>query len=122
MSVEQNQEFVCEQLQEYLHHGVLNEYKGEFEIKVCSPLDVVENRQHKKRLILDAQYLNVFDKYEAFTYEKLSQVPDYLSGEDCIMLTDLKNGYHQLRMHEDTFQFLCIEIWREGVLLHSHAI
>lgn len=78
-------------------------------MKVCSPLGVVENRQLKKRLYLDGQYINVFDQYEAFTYEKLSQVPEYLTGEDCIMLTDLKSGYHQLKMHPETFPNLCIE-------------
>jgi hypothetical protein len=99
----------------------LKEHKGEFEVKVCSPLGVVENRQLKKRLYLDGQYINAFDRYEAFTYEKLSHVPEYLTERDCIMLTDLKSGYHQLRMHEDTFPYLCIE-FGQGILIYPYAL
>jgi len=39
----------------------------------------------------------------------LSEVAEYLGSEDCFMLTDLKSGYHQLKMHPDTYRFLCIE-------------
>jgi hypothetical protein len=120
-SVEQNKEFVSNQLQEYLHQGVLKEHKGEFEVKVCNPLGVVENRQLKKRLYLDGQYINAFDRYEAFTYEKLSHVPEYLTERDCIMLTDLKSGYHQLRMHEDTLPYLCIE-FGQGIQIYPYAL
>ena len=59
-------------------------------------------------MILDARYINLFDKYESFSYESLSDVPQYLQPDDFIMLTDLKAGYHQVKMHPSTYRFLGI--------------
>jgi len=96
-------------LQKYLDQGDIRKYQGEFEVTVVNGLGVVEDRTGKKRPILDARYISAFDRYSPFHYEKLSEVAEYLGSEGCFMLTDLKSGYHQLKMHPDTYRFLCIE-------------
>lgn len=63
----------------------------------------------KKRLVVDARYINLFDPYHTFSYEKLADVPQYLQQNDYFMLTDMKAGYHQVPMHPDTSRFLGIE-------------
>ena len=45
-----------------------------------------------------AQYVNMFVKYEHFTYETLAGVTEYLHQGDCFVLTDAKSGYHHIRM------------------------
>ena len=62
----------------------------------------------KRRLILDARYINLFDEYHSFSYESLADVPQHLKPDDFLMLTDLKSGYHQVRMHPRTHIFLGI--------------
>ena len=47
------------------------------------------------------RYINFFDEYSSFSYERLSDVPQYVRPGDFICLTDFKSGYHQLKMHAD---------------------
>ena len=56
--------------------------------------------------MLNARCINLFDKYEGFSYESLADVQQYLKPEDFIMLTDLKAGHHHLRLHPSTYRFL----------------
>ena len=46
-------------------------------ITVISGLGVAHERNGKKRLILDARYINLFNEYEGFSYESYV-VPQYL--------------------------------------------
>ena len=57
-------------------------------INIISGLGVALERKGKKRLILDAWYINLFDRYEGFSYESLSDVPQCLQPEDFIVLTE----------------------------------
>ena len=109
VSVEQHREFVAAEIQELLQKGVIRPWQSTAPITVISGLGVVVNRLSKKRLILDARYLNLWVAYEAFSYEKLADIPGYLQPEDYIILTDMKSGYHQVRMHPATAPFLGIQ-------------
>ena len=113
VSVEQHREFVAAKIQEPLQKGVIRPWQGTAPITVISGLGVVVNRLGKKRLILDARYVNLWVAYEAFSYEKLADIPGYLRPEDYIILTDMKSGYHQVRMHPATAPFLGIQFGRQ---------
>lgn len=110
VSVGMHFEFVAGEIQELLRIGVIKPRASDTPITVINGMGVVgqENRKGKKRLIVDARYNNLFDAYESFSYEKLSDVPQYLQSGDYIMLTDFKSGYHQLKMHLGTARFLGI--------------
>ena len=109
ISVGMHEEFVDGAIQDLLKTGAIRPWVEQSPITVISGLGVAVERTGKKRLILDARYINLFDKYEGFSYESLSDVPQYLRPEDFIMLTDLKAGYHQVKMHPNTYRFLGIQ-------------
>jgi len=109
ISVGMHEEFVDGAIQDLLKTGAIRPWTEQKDITVISGLGVAVERTGKKRLILDARYINLFDKYEGFSYESLSDVPQYLQPEDLIMLTDLKAGYHQVKMHPNTYRFLGIQ-------------
>ena len=109
VSVGMHEEFVDGAICELLKTGAISPWTGPEPITVINGLGVAVDRNGKKRLILDARYINLFDRYEGFSYEGLSDVPQYLQPEDYIMLTDLKAGYHQVKMHPSTYQFLGIK-------------
>ena len=103
-----HEEFVDDTIKDLLKTGAIRPWAEPEPITVISGLGVAIDRNDKKRLILDARYINLFDRYEGFSYESLSDVPQYLQPEDFIMLTDLKAGYHQVKMHPSTYRFLGI--------------
>ena len=103
------EEFVDSAIQDLLKTGAICPWTEPQQITVISGMGVAVDRKGKKRLILDARYINLFDKYEGFSYESLSDVPQYLQPGDFIMLTDLKAGYHQVKMHPNTYRFLGIQ-------------
>ena len=109
VSVKQHVDFVAAETQQLLQHGVIKPWQQKTPITVINGLGVAVDRLGKKRLILDARYVNLWVAYEAFSYEKLADVPSYLQPEDFIILTDMKSGYHQVRMHPDTAPFLGIQ-------------
>ena len=73
-------------------------------------LGVVVNRKGKKRLIVDARYLNLFLRYLALKYESLADAIAQLQQGDYMWLTDFNSGYHQVPMHPNTYQYLGLEI------------
>ena len=109
VSVRLHADFVAAEIQQLLRKGVIKPWQGTTPITVISGLGVAVDRLSKKRLILDARYVNLWVAYEAFSYEKLADVPGYLQPEDYIILTDMKSGYHQLKMHPDTAPHLGIQ-------------
>ena len=109
VSLGMHEEFVDSTMHELLATGAICPWTGPEPPTVISGMGVAVDRKGKKRLILDARYINLFDRYEGFSYESLSDVPQYLQPEDYIMLTDLKAGYHQMKMHPSTYRFLGIE-------------
>ena len=109
ISVSMHEEFVDKSIQDLLKTGAIKPWTANEPMIVISGLGVALERTGKKRLILDARYINMFDRYESFSYENLADVPHYLQQQDYIMLTDLKAGYHQVRMHPNTHKFLGIQ-------------
>lgn len=71
---------------------------------------MVVNRKGKKRLIVDARYLNMYLRYMALKYESLADAIAQLQKGDYMWLTNFKSGYHQVPMHPDTYQYLGLMI------------
>lgn len=44
--------------------------------------------------------------------------PEYLTKKDCCRLTEVKSGYHQLKVHTETYPFMGIEVGEDRVLIH----
>lgn len=103
ISVTQYADYVAEEISSLLKVRAIQKWDSIYPITVISGLGVVVNRMGKKCLILDARYINLFDKYESFSCETLSDVPRYLPSGDYIMLTDFKSWYHQVKMHPSTY-------------------
>jgi Reverse transcriptase (RNA-dependent DNA polymerase) len=104
-SVSLNQEFVKSALDDLLLTGALRQVT-EDQVQVCNGLGVVANRHGKLRLILDARYINLFDKYVSFSYEQLSDLPQYARAGDWLTLTDFKSGYHHFKVHPSDQKYL----------------
>jgi hypothetical protein len=85
------------------------EQVGPNDVIVVSGLGVVINRKGKARLILDATYINLFDKYVAFSYEQLKDIIAYAQQGDWLSLTDFKSGYHHFLVHPDVQPYLGLE-------------
>ena len=94
ISVSMHLDFVDGTIQDLLRTGAIKKWTSPQPITVISGLGVAIDMTNKKRLILDAEYINLFDKYDCFSYESLADIPRYLKPQDVIMLTDLKVGYH----------------------------
>lgn len=109
VSVQQHAEFVAAEIASLLRVGAIREWQSPEQPTVINGLGVVVNRLGKKRLILDARYINLFDAYNSFLYERLQDVPLLAGSQDCMMLTDFKGGYHQLFMSPCVYRFLAIE-------------
>ena len=63
--------------------------------------------------------INLFDEYHSFSFESLADVPQYPKPDDFIMLTDLKAGYHQVKMHPETHRSLGVQ-YRGQVYYFEH--
>ena len=78
ISVSMHEEFVDKSIQDLLKTGAIKPWTANEPMIVISGVGVARERTGKKRLILDARYINMFDRYESFSYENLADVPHYL--------------------------------------------
>ena len=77
---------------------------------IVLPLSVAVDAYGKRRLILDARYLNAFLAYMPFSFEQLASLPGFTRVGDYIIIDDLKSGYHHARMAPGTWGYLGFEI------------
>jgi hypothetical protein len=80
---------------------------------------VVRAGSSKKRLILDARYLNEHVVTPKFKYEALSGLQHVLQQNDYAFTIDFKSGYHHVDMDPDYWTFLGFEWGGNGTCLHS---
>jgi Reverse transcriptase (RNA-dependent DNA polymerase) len=93
-----NEAFVVDALAQLQRTGAIKEVPPE-DVLVVSPLGVVGDPDKKARLILDAMYINAFDKYVPFHYESLRDIPILADPADVVLITDFKSGYHHIPLH-----------------------
>lgn len=105
VSAEQHAGFVQDAIDDMVRTGAV-EAVSQRDVQVVSGLGVVANAAGKKRLILDARYINLYDKYASFSYEQLSDIPQYAQPGDYLSLTDFKSGYHHFLVHPEDRKYL----------------
>lgn len=77
-------EFVCHEVQGLLTMVAIREWGELHLIRVINGFVVMVDRKEKKRLVLDAQSINIFHQYGKFEYERLSDVATLVMKEDVI--------------------------------------
>ena len=77
--------------------------------KVVNPLNVVPKKNGKLRLILDQRHVNEFLKVPKFKFEKLRDLESFVTPGDNMIGIDLTNGYWQVPMHPDYFEYMGFE-------------
>ena len=73
------------------------------------PLSVVPKKNGKFRLILDLRHVNSYLHVPKFKFESLLDLGQLLSPGAHLMSIDLQDGYWQLQMAEEAFEFLGFE-------------
>ncbi len=73
-----HEELVDKTIRDLLKTRAIKPWTANEPISVISGLGVAIERNGKKRLILDARYINMFDKYESFSYENMADIPHCL--------------------------------------------
>ena len=79
--------------------------------KCVHPLNVVPKKNGKLRLILDLRHVNKFLHKFKFKFESLADAAMLMQPNDLLCSADLTNGYWQLRMRKDTYEYLGFE-WK----------
>ena len=100
--------------------------KGRVEIvkekpHIVNPLSVAVQR-NKNRLILDCSYLNGYVEVPRFKYEDVNDALSYFKKNIFMFTWDLKDGYHQIRIHKDFRKFLGFQFEHEGKIIYCQYL
>ena len=103
-------DFVSAELQNFLHLGAIEPHDIlRHGPAVVSPMSVaVHPTSGKRRLCIDANYINVFERYLPVKFELLKQVFPLVLPGDYAYTTDLTKGYFHLHLHPSAQRFLAI--------------
>ena len=98
-SAMQHEDFTDGAIRDLVESGmaVLHDPSLHDPVAVINPLAVVVQRT-KKRLVVDLRYVNRFVRYEPVRYEQLTDVLSFVQRGWFAIVTDLKSGYHHLRL------------------------
>jgi hypothetical protein len=108
-SVADHQQFVRDELNKFISIGALRVMdQTEYSQLVVHPMSVAVNADGKKRLCVDANYINIFEQYAPVHYELLPQVLPILQEGDWFFVTDMTKGYLHCALHPDSQRFLCV--------------
>lgn len=116
---EEDIEFAREQIDINVQRGVLIEWPWD-DLKpwIVSPLSVVRNSRGKKRLILDARYLNLFLVRWLFKYETPADAIRIMQRLRLLWTLDFTAGYHHLFVMPRDWGYLGLQF--EGkVFVHA---
>lgn len=111
-SVKEHQGFVDETMEGYLRSGALIPWSGPGAPHIVHPQGVAVNTSSGKlRLILDARFLNCFQKPPAVKYDMLSAWKDGIGVGDSMFALDHKSGYLNLRLRAEDQTYFGVR-WR----------
>ena len=88
-------------------------------LHIVNPLSVAVQR-NKNRLILDCSYLNGFVEAPRFKYKDATDALSYFKKDVFMFTWDLKDGYHQIRVHEDFKKYLGLKFDYKGVTYYAY--
>ncbi|GKT36803.1 Transposon Tf2-8 polyprotein, partial [Aduncisulcus paluster] len=92
------QEFVKEQVAEWLHDGIIENSSSEF----AAPVVVVPKKGDQLRLCVDYRKTNEHIKMLRFPLPKIDIIFHALEGKKWFAVFDLKAGYHQILMDKSS--------------------
>ena len=97
-----NAPFVNESILQLLEDGCIVEVDEKSTI--CSALSIVDNKSHKKWLVLNLRHLNKFLCSHKFKYEDLRMAMLLFDKGDLMLYFDLKSGYHHVDIAKKTLE------------------
>lgn len=104
-SAREHEQFVQQEGEKLLKTGAMLAWPRSMAAPtVISPLGVVET--NKLRLIFDGRYINLWEKYESFSYERLGDVANWIQPGFFLWSTDFTSGYHHIPIHPDYWKYL----------------
>ena len=109
VSVSMHADFVDESIRELLRMGAIRPWDRKEPLTVINGLGVAVDCVGKKRLILDARFINLVDEYHKFSYESLADVPQYLKPDDFSRLQISSLATIKQKVHPRTHRFLAIQ-------------
>lgn len=80
---------------------------------IVNPLSMVPQR-NKIRFVIDCSYLNQFVEVPKFKYEDVKEALNYFKEGSSMILWDLKNGYHAIKIHPEFRKYLGFKFTHEG--------
>jgi hypothetical protein len=110
-SAPDNAPFVNESILQLLEDGCIVEVDEK--PTICSALSVVDNKSHKKRLVLNLRHLNKFLCSHKFKYDDLRMAMLLFDKGDLMFSFDLKSGYHHVDIAKKHWKYLHFS-WGEG--------
>ncbi|BDA41867.1 hypothetical protein COCOBI_02-6620 [Coccomyxa sp. Obi] len=105
-SLTEHADFVMAQADAMFKSGALKKWPVDAQPPtVISPLGVVE-QPSKLRVIFDGRYVNLWEKYVSFSYERLTDVAEWMQPGFHLWTTDFTSGYHHIAVHPDYWKYL----------------
>eukprot|EP00882_Tetradesmus_deserticola_P000930 GHRQ01001010.1.p1 GENE.GHRQ01001010.1~~GHRQ01001010.1.p1 ORF type:complete len:881 (+),score=141.58 GHRQ01001010.1:1178-3820(+) len=122
LSCTEHCEFVRSELQAFLGVNALERWDPAVHgPAVVHPMSVVVHPwSGKHRLCIDANYVNVFEKYEPVQFELLPDVFPLIQPGDWGYVTDCTKGYFHLQLHPMARRFLAVQF--DGVTYVFRAL
>jgi hypothetical protein len=104
-------DFVRSELQSFVALGALQVLQSPASMCVCvHPMSVAQHPvTGKRRLCIDANYVNIFEPYQPVQFELLPEVFPLILANDWGFVTDFTKGYLHLPLHPSAQRFLCVE-------------
>ena len=116
-----HESFIDEQVVQWAELGTVREWwwpQGQ-PPECILPLGVVaQGVPAKLRIIWDGRYINLFDLYEPFSYESLTDLLHHMTPDGWISVSDFKAGYHHIALQQElaTYMGFC---WRGTVYVFA---
>lgn len=83
-------------VEELLSQGIIRQSSSEY----ASPIVLVTKKSGEPRMCIDYRALN------SITAKPLiDDCLKFLNGKDCLTIMDLKNGFHQMKVEEDSIKY-----------------
>ena len=92
---------VDKMVSELLKEGIIRPSNSPY----ASPIVLVRKKNGDRRMCIDYRGLNKITVRDNFPLPLIDYCLEYLDGKDCFSVLDLKNGFHQVKMEEESVQY-----------------
>lgn len=96
-----DKEIARKQINELINEGVIQPSSSEY----ASPIVLVKKKNGEHRMCIDYRALNNITCKDNFPLPLMDDCIEFLGGKTCFSIIDLKSGFHQLRMDQDSIKF-----------------